>query len=307
MIEISLPNGPASFRELAEFVKSQSLPSTFATQVLSSFREDASSALNDLSPAEQVTAATRVFEVDAEVDPVASGVLPNAVFESDEGAINQIEKLASSTIFINKLASSLAPKSESSPSTQRSVEIDLGEVAALIRTALFSTSGSTTDDNVGKTKLSNEAIQIRSVVIDAISSDKSIKLSDVDVNKLATLLEPKFFSAVSPGGAEVKTRPQVEAIRAAQIIGANSFWSLNDNGDLTTSKVQLDAEYRFGISPAVTGASDRPRQIELDSSIIAAQKLTGSNPEVQSNAQGKFEILEMKAPKKEKALLQATR
>ena len=36
----------------------------------------------------------------------------------------------------------------------------------------------------------------------------------------------------------VKTQPPVEVTSAAQMSGASSFWTLNDNGDLTTSKVQ---------------------------------------------------------------------
>ena len=47
LIEIALPNGPASRGEVAEFARSQSLPNSFTDQVLSGFREDASSALND--------------------------------------------------------------------------------------------------------------------------------------------------------------------------------------------------------------------------------------------------------------------
>ena len=80
----------------------------------------------------------------------------------------------------------------------------------------------------------------------------------------------------------VKTQPPVEVTSAAQMTGASSFWALNDNGDLTTSKVQRDAEYRLGVSAAATGTPDRPRQIELDSSMMAAQKPVGPNPRFQA-------------------------
>ena len=49
-----------------------------------------------------------------------------------------------------------------------------------------------------------------------------------------------------------------------------------------------------------TGTPDRPRQIELDSSMIAAQKPVGPNPRVPSSAQGKFEILDVEAQTREK-------
>ena len=70
LIEIALPNGPASLSEVAEFAKSQSLPNSFTNQVFSGFRESASPASNDPLLAEQMTTATRVVEGDAgfEVD-----------------------------------------------------------------------------------------------------------------------------------------------------------------------------------------------------------------------------------------------
>ena len=270
-IEIALPNGPASVSEVAEFARLQSLPDNFKRQVLSAFKEEALPASNDLLLAEQ-------------------------------GGFNQIGKLAKSTIFIDQLASALAPKSEWNPSIQQPVEIDRGEVATLIKRTLSSIDGFMTTGNVAKYELSNEAIQIRGAVIDAIDADKAIKLSDFDVNKLAILLEPKFFSAVSPSEeVAVKTRPQMEAIRAAQITGASSLWALNDNGDLITNNAQFDAGYRFGVLPAATGNPVRPHQIELESSMIAAQKLVGGNPNLQSSAPDKFKNLDIEAPTREKA------
>ena len=301
LIEISLPNGPASLSEVAEFAKSQSLPNSFATQVFSGFRGSASPASNDLLVAEQMTTATRVFDVDAGVDAGESGLSANTAFFPEEGAFDQIEKLANSTIFIDQLASVLTPKSERNLSIQQPAELDLGEVAALIKRTLSSSDGFTTKGHLATHELSNEAIQIRGAVIDAIGSDKAIKLSDFDVNKLANLLEPKFLSVVSPRGeVAVKTQPPAEVIRADQMIGAISSWALNDNGDLTTSKAQRDADYRFGVSATAMSTPDRSRQIELDSSIIAAQRLVGSNPKVPSGAQGKFEILDVEAPTREK-------
>ena len=126
-------------------------------------------------------------------------------------------------------------------------------------------------------------------------------MSDFDVNKLANLLEQKFVSAVSPRGeVAVKTQPPVEVTSATQMTGVRSFWTLNANGDLTTSNVQRGAEYRLGVSAAATGTPDRPRQIELDSSMMAAHKPAGPKPEVQSNAQSKFEILDVEAQTREK-------
>ncbi|MAP03391.1 MAG: hypothetical protein CME48_00195 [Halieaceae bacterium] len=325
LIEIALPNGPASFSEVVEFAKSQSLPSSFTNQVFSGYRGSASPASNDpllaeqmttatlaeqtttAKLAEQMTTATRVAEVDVgiEVDAgagvIESGLSANTAFLSEEATFDQIEKLANSAIFIDQLASVLAPKSEGSSSMQQAVEIDQGEVAALIKRTLSSSDGFTAKSYVATYELSNDAIQIRGAVIDAIGSDKAIKLSDFDVNKLANLLEQKFFSAVSPRlEVAVQTQTPVEVTSAAQMIGAGSFWALNDNGDLTTSKVQRDAEYRLGVSAAATGTPDRPRQIELDSSMIAAQKPVGPNPRVPSSAQGKFEILDVEAQTREK-------
>jgi len=269
-IEIALPNGPASVSEVAEFARLQSLPDNFKRQVLSGFKEEALPASNDLLLAEQ-------------------------------GGFNQIGKLAKSTIFIDQLASVLAPKSEWNPSIQQPVEIDRSEVATLIKRTLSTIDGFMTTGNVAKYELSNEAIQIRGAVIDAIDADDAIKLSDFDVTKLAILLEPKFFSAVSPSGeVAVKTRPQMEAIRAAQITGDSSFWALNDNGDLTTNKAQFDAGYRFGVLPAATGNPVRPHQIELESSMIAAQKMVGRNPNLQSSDPDKFKNLGIEAPTREK-------
>ena len=297
LIEIALPNGPASLTEVAEFAKSQSLPNSFTDQVFSGFRGGASPALNDPLLAEQMTTAARVVEVDAG----ESGLSANTALLPEKGTFDQIEKLANSTIFIDQLASVLAPKSEGNPSMQQAVEIDRGEVTALIRRTLSSNDGFATKAHLATYELSSEAIQIRGAVIDAIGSDKAIKLSDFDVNKLANLLERKFVSAVSPRGeVAVKTQPPVEVTSAAQMTGASSFWALNDNGDLTTSKVQRDAEYRFGVSAAATGTPDRPRQIELDSSMMAAQKPVGPNPKVPSSAQGKFEILDVEAQTREK-------
>ena len=301
LIEISLPNGPASLSEVAEFAKSQSLPNSFTTQVFSGFRGSASPASNDLLVAEQMTTAARVFDVDAGVDAGESGLSANTAFSPEEGAFDQIEKLANSTIFIDQLASVLTPKSERNLSIQEPAELDLGEVAALIKRTLSSSDGFTTKGHLATHELSNEAIQIRGAVIDAIGSDKAIKLSDFDVNKLANLLEPKFLSVVSPRGeVTVKTQPPAEVIRADQMIGAISSWALNDNGDLTTSKAQRDADYRFGVSATAMSTPHRPRQIELDSSIIAAQRLVGPNPKVPSGAQGKFEILDVETPTREK-------
>ena len=388
LIEIALPNGPASFSELVEFAKSQSLPSSFTNQVFSGYRGSASPASNDpllaeqmttatlaeqmatatlaeqmatatlaeqmataklaeqtttatlaeqmatatlaeqmatatlaeqmataklaeqmttAKLAEQMTTATRVAEVDAgiEVDAgagvIESGLSANTVFLSEEATFDQIEKLANSAIFIDQLASVLAPKSEGNSSMQQAVEIDQGEVAALIKRTLSSSDGFTAKSYVATYELSNDALQIRGAVIDAIGSDKAIKLSDFDVNKLANLLEQKFFSAVSPKvEVAVKTQTPAEVTSAAQMIGAGSFWALNDNGDLTTNKVQRDAEYRLGVSAAATVTLDRPRQIELDSSMMAAQKPVGPNPKVPSSAQGKFEILDVEAQTREK-------
>lgn len=301
LIEIALPNGPASLSEVAEFTKSQSLPNSFTNQVFSGFRGSASPASNDPLLAEQMTTATPVVEVDAGVGVGESGLSASTAFLSEEAPFDQIEKLANSTIFIDQLASVLAPKSERNSSMQQAVEIDRGEVAAFIKRTLSSSDGFTTKGHVATYELSNEAIQIRAAVIDAIGSDKAIKLSDFDVNKLANVLEPKFVSAVSPRGeVAVKSQTKVEAVRAAQTIGASSFWALNDNGDLTTSNAQQDAEYRFGVSAAATSTPDRSRQIEPDSSIMAAQKLVGLNPKGPSSAQSKVEILDVESPTKEK-------
>ena len=297
LIEIALPNGPASLTEVAEFAKSQSLPNSFTNQVFSGFGGGASPALNDPLFAEQMTTATRVVEVDLGESELSA----NTALLPEKGTFDHIRQLANSTIFTDQLASVLAPKSEGNPSIHQAAEIDRGAVAALIKRTLSSNDGFATKAHVATYELSSEAIQIRGAVIDAIGSDKAIKLSDLDVNKLANLLERKFVSAVSPRGeVAVKTQPPVEVTSAAQMSGASSFWTLNDNGDLTTSKVQRDSEYRFGVSPAATGTPDRPRQIELDSSMMAAQKPAGPKPEVQSNAQSKFEILDVEAQTREK-------
>ena len=273
LIEIALPNGSASLSEVAEFAKSQSLPTSFTDQVFSGF-----------------------------IGGASTGLSANTALSPEKGAFDHIGQLANSTIFVDQLASVLAPKSEGNPSIQQAVEIDRREVGALIRRTLSSNDGFATKAHLATYELSSEAIQIRGAVIDAIGSDKAIKLSDFDVNKLANLLEQKFVSAVSPRGeVAVKTQPPVEVTSAAQMSGASSFWTLNDNGDLTTSKVQRDSEYRFGVSPAATGTPDRPRQIELDSSMMAAQKPFGPNPKVTSYAQGKFEILDVEAQTREKS------
>ena len=274
MIEIALPNGPASLSEVAEFAKSQSLPNSFTDQVFSGFRGGASPALNDPLLAEQMTTATRVVEVDAG----ESGLSANTALLPEKGAFDHIGQLANSTTFVDQLASVLAPKSEGNPSIQQAVEIDRREVGALIRRTLSSNDGFATKAHLATYELSSEAIKIRGAVIDAIGSDKAIKLSDFDVNKLANLLEQKFVSAVAPRGeVAVKTQPPVEVTSAAQMSGASSFWTLNDNGDLTTSKVQRD------------------------SSMMAAQKPFGPNPKVTSYAQGKFEILDVEAQTREKS------
>lgn len=313
LIEIALPNGPASLSEVAEFAKSQSLPISFTNQVFSGFRESASPASNDPLLAEQMMTATRVvegdagfevdagIEVDTGVDVGESALSDDTAFLSADRTFDQIEKLANSTIFVDQLASVLAPKSEGNSSIQQAVEIDRGEVNALIRQTLSSNDGFATKAHLATYELSREAIQIRGAVIDAIGSDKAIKLSDFDVNKLANLLEQKFVSAVSPRGEmAVKTQPPVEVTSATQMTGVRSFWTLNANDDLTTSNVQRGAEYRLGVSAAATGTPDRPRQIELDSSMMAAQKPAGPKPEVQSNAQSKFEILDVEAQTREK-------
>ena len=313
LIEIALPNGPASLSEVAEFAKSQSLPISFTNQVFSGFRESASPASNDPLLAEQMMTATRVvegdagfevdagIEVDTGVDVGESALSDDTAFSSADRTFDQIKKLANSTIFVDQLASVLAPKSEGNSSIQQAVEIDRGEVNALIRQTLSSNDGFATKAHLATYELSREAIQIRGAVIDAIGSDKAIKLSDFDVNKLANLLEQKFVSAVSPRGeVAVKTQPPVEVTSAIQMTGVRSFWTLNANDDLTTSNVQRGAEYRLGVSAAATGTPDRPRQIELDSSMMAAQKPAGPKPEVQSNAQSKFEILDVEAQTREK-------
>ena len=312
-IEIALPNGPALLSEVAEFAKSQSLPISFTNQVFSGFRESASPASNDPLLAEQMMTATRVvegdagfevdagIEVDTGVDVGESALSDDTAFSSADRTFDQIKKLANSTIFVDQLASVLAPKSEGNPSIQQAVEIDRGEVYALIRQTLSSNDGFATKAHLATYELSREAIQIRGAVIDAIGSDKAIKLSDFDVNKLANLLEQKFVSAVSSRGEmAVKTQPPVEVTSATQSTGGRSFWTLNANDDLTTSNVQRGAEYRLGVSAAATGTPDRPRQIELDSSMMAAQKPAGPKPEVQSNAQSKFEILDVEAQTREK-------
>ena len=112
LIEIALPNGPASLSEVAEFAKSQSLPNSFTDQVLSGFREGASTGLNDPLLAEQVTTAVRVVEVDAG----ESGLSANTALLPEKGAFDHIGQLANSTIFVDQLASVLAPKTEGSPS-----------------------------------------------------------------------------------------------------------------------------------------------------------------------------------------------
>lgn len=307
LMEIALPNGPASVVEIAEFAESQTLPNSFITQVLSDFKGSALPASNDLLLAEQLTTATRVFEVDtgleveSGVDAGESGLSANTALSPEKGPLGQIEKLAESTIFIDQLASVLAPKVEWNPSTQQAVAIDRGEVVALIKRALSSNDGFMTKGHVATYELSSEAIQIRGAIIDAIGSDKAMKLSEFDVNKLANLLEPKFVNAVAPRvELAARTQPPVESIRAAHTIGVNSLWALNDNGDLTTSKAQLDAQYRFGVSASAIGTPDRPRQIELDSSVKVAQELDGLNPKGPSSAEGKFEILDVEALTRQK-------
>ena len=274
LIEIALPNGPASLSEVAEFAKSQSLPNSFTDQVFSGFIGGAATGLNDPLLAEQVTTEVRVVEVDAG----ESGLSANTALLPEKGAFDHIGQLANSTTFVDQLASVLAPKSEGSPSIQQAVEIDRREVGALIRRTLSSNDGFATKAHLATYELSSEAIKIRGAVIDAIGSDKAIKLSDFDVNKLANLLEQKFVSAVAPRGeVAVKTQPPVEVTSAAQMSGASSFWTLNDNGDLTASKVQRD------------------------SSMMAAQKPFGPNPKVTSYAQGRFEILDVEAQTREKS------
>lgn len=297
LIEITLPNGPASPSEVANFAKSQSLPNSFTSQVLGGFRGGESPALNEPALAEQMTTATQVVEVDAGDSKLSA----NTASLPKKRTFDHIGELANSTIFTDRLASVLVPKSEGNSSIQQAVQNDRGEVTALIKRTLSSNDGFATKTHVATNELSSEAIQIRGAVIDAIGSDKAIKLSDFDVNKLADLLERKFVSAVSPRGElAVKTQPPVEVTSAAQMIGARGYWALNGNGNLTTSKVQRDAQYQFGVSAVATGAPDRPRQIELDASIMAAEKMVGPNPKGPSSAQGKFEILEFEGQTREK-------
>ena len=296
-IEITLPNGPASLSEVAKFAKSQSLPNSFTNQVLSDFRGGESPALNEPLLAEQMTTATRVFEDDAGESKLSA----NTTALPEKGTFDHIGQLANSTIVTGQLASVLVPKSEGNAPIQQAVEINRGEVTALIKRTLSSNDGFAKKTHIATNELSSEAIRIRGAVIDAIASDKAIKLSDFDVNKLANLLERKFVSAVSPRGElAVKTQPPVEVISATQMIGARGYWALNSNGNLTTSKVQRDTQYQSGVSAVATGAPDRPRQIELDASIMAAEKMVGPNPKGPSSAQGKFEILEFEGQTREK-------
>ena len=104
MIEIALPNGPASLSEVAEFAKSQSLPNSFTIRFLVVLR-GASPALNDPLLAEQMTTAARVVEVDAG----ESGLSANTALLPEKGTFDHIRQLANSTIFIDQLASVLAP------------------------------------------------------------------------------------------------------------------------------------------------------------------------------------------------------
>ena len=171
-----------------------------------------------------------------------------------KGTFDHIRQLASSTIFINQFASVLAPKSEGNPSIHQAVEIDRGEVT-LIKRTLSSNDGFTTKAHEAIYELSSEAIQIRGAVIDAIGPDKAIKLSDFDVNKLANLLSENSSVRLRPGESGSKNATTSGGDSAAQMMGTNSFWALDYNGDLTTSKVQPDAEYRFGVSATATGTT----------------------------------------------------
>ena len=332
--EIALPNGSASVTEVAEFVKSQSLPNRFTEKVLGSFDDEpVGASLNPLL-SEQMTATSRGFEVDSRSSEVEFVSGANTAFEEvslsaiavrspeeesstfadsrnygsepEAGSFNQIQYLVSSKLFTDQLASSLVPKYEGSPLKQQSVEVDRSAVTALIKATLSSTEGYETKVKIAADGLSNEAIKIRGAVIEAISVDKSMKLSDFDVDKLAKVLEPKFFSTFTPhGNLGIKAQPQSETIRAAQIPGAGTFWSINDDGDLTTGRIQSDTEYRLGASYTALTTQDRPRQIEFDSSIIAAQKFVGRSTELQSSSHGKFETLDIDIPRNEKPLTSA--
>ena len=302
--EIALPNGSASFTEVADLVKSQSLPNRFIKQVLGGFNDEPVGASINTILSEQMTAAGGAVEADSQSSKVEflSGAstafeeasLSAAAVRSPEDrpsafadsrnygpepevrSFNQIQNLVNSKVFTDQLALSLAPKYEGNPLKQQSVEVDHSEVTALIKRTLSSTEGYETKVKIAVDGLSNEAIKIRGAVIEAINVDKSVKLSDFDVDKLAKVLEPKFFSTfTSNGNLGVKAQPQLEAIRAAQIPRAGNFWSINDDGDLTAGRIQSDSEYRLGVS--FTGATneDRPRQTEFDSSIVAAQKFVG--------------------------------
>ena len=244
-------------------------------------------------------------EVDTGVGAGESALSAYGLFVR-KGTFDQIEKLVIQRYLLISLLQ-CSPLNQRESSIQQAVEIDRGEWR-LNQGPCLQMMALRRKLTVATYELSSEAIQIRGAVIDAIGSDKAIKLSDLDVNKIANLLERKFVSAASPRGeVAVKTQPPVEVASAAQMMGTNSFWALNENGDLTTSKVQRDAEYRLGVSAAATGTPDRPRQIELDSSMIAAQKPVGPNPKVPSSAQGKFEILDVEAQTREKTFTSVTR
>ena len=360
--EIALPNGSASFTEVADLVKSQSLPNRFIKQVLGGFNDEPVGASINTILSEQMTAAGGAVEADSQSSKVEflSGAstafeeasLSAAAVRSPEDrpsafadsrnygpepevrSFNQIQNLVNSKVFTDQLALSLAPKYEGNPLKQQSVEVDHSEVTALIKRTLSSTEGYETKVKIAVDGLSNEAIKIRGAVIEAINVDKSVKLSDFDVDKLAKVLEPKFFSTfTSNGNLGVKAQPQLEAIRAAQIPRAGNFWSINDDGDLTAGRIQSDSEYRLGVS--FTGATnedrprqtkfdssivaaqkfvgrstdastqDRPRQTEFDSSIIAAQKFIGRSTDFQSSSHGKFETLDVETPSNEKRLTSA--
>ena len=360
--EIALPNGSASFTEVADLVKSQSLPNRFIKQVLGGFNDEPVGASINTILSEQMTAAGGAVEADSRSSKVEflSGVstafeeasLSAAAVRSPEDrpsafadsrnygpepevrSFNQIQNLVNSKVFTDQLALSLAPKYEGNPLKQQSVEVDHSEVTALIKRTLSSTEGYETKVKIAVDGLSNEAIKIRGAVIEAINVDKSVKLSDFDVDKLAKVLEPKFFSTfTSNGNLGVKAQPQLEAIRAAQIPRAGNFWSINDDGDLTAGRIQSDSEYRLGVS--FTGATnedrprqtkfdssivaaqkfvgrstdastqDRPRQTEFDSSIIAAQKFIDRSTDFQSSSHGKFETLDVETPSNEKRLTSA--
>ena len=360
--EIALPNGSASFTEVADLVKSQSLPNRFIKQVLGGFNDEPVGASINTLLSEQMTAGGGAVEADSRSSKVEFLSGTNTAFEEaslsaaavrspeerpsafadsrnygpepEVRSFNQIQNLVNSKVFTDQLALSLAPKYEGNPLKQQSVEVDHSEVTALIKRTLSSTEGYETKVKIAVDGLSNEAIKIRGAVIEAINTDKSVKLSDFDVDKLAKVLEPKFFSTfTSNGNLRVKAQPQLEAIRAAQIPRAESFWSINDDGDLTAGRIQSDSEYRLGVS--FTGAAnedrprqtkfdssivaaqkfvgrstdastqDRPRQTEFDSSIIAAQKFIGRSTDFQNSSHEKFETLDVETPRNEKRLTSA--